>query len=482
MSNKKVCILFNSKEETIEIDLNEIKTYSLFLQKIQELIKENDPTKTYQFMGINTSEQYLILNDDNYTSIMNENIPNDDLKLFLTKLEKIPETSPATITTTTNNGVIKSIIIDNNAEDDDDEDFKIEKEEEKTNNEESENKINSNITESTNENNSNNNINNINEVEKKDTENENNDNLTNYNMSYTADFDKIKNYTPLSTLSLTNNDNSNKSYNILSETNLTNMDTFSSETCSICGNQLFAIKYICCLCENAILCPQCESLHLHPCIKYKTQFLSNIIDIYKFMKQFYSFKVNNSPKNPLSKLFQKEYEIRISPMTDKAFSIRVNKDVIIPIKIRNLSKDNIYSDDFEVVARNNKEINISYESDKKFSIDAGAEYILKMICYAPSKNCEENINFCLFTKELTMKNTHDLNFDLFIEVNDDEEEEKLDKKIGNNDCILYSKQHKYDALEIMNELQMRDNPKEVFRVLMNHKWNKDSAKKILKKK
>ena len=127
MSNKKVCILFNSKEETIEIDLNEIKTYSLFLQKVQEIIKENDPSKTYQFMGINTSEQYLILNDDNYTSIMNENIPNDDLKLFLTKLEKIPETAPTTITTTTNKGVIKSIIIDNNAEDDD-EDFKIEKE------------------------------------------------------------------------------------------------------------------------------------------------------------------------------------------------------------------------------------------------------------------------------------------------------------------------------------------------------------------
>ena len=479
MSNKKVCILFNSKEETIEIDLNKIKTYPLFLEKIHELIKENDPSKTYQLMGINTSEQYIILNDGNYTTIMNENIPNEDLKLFLTKLEKIPEPVTTTTTTTSNNGVIKSIVVVNNADDDDD--FIIEKEEEKRNDKEDDN-----TNETMNDKNkfdNNNNIINSNKIEneqneqKKEAENQGDDNLNSYKSSYSAEFDKIKNYTPLSTLNLTNNENSN---NYLSQISLTNMDTFSSESCSICGNQLFAIKYICCLCENAILCPQCESLHLHPCFKYKTQFLSNIKDIYKFMKQFYSFKLTNSPKNPLSKIFQKDYEIRISPMTDTEFSIRTNKDVVIPIKIRNLSKDTIYSNNFEIVAKNNKEINICYESEKNFSIEGNGEYILKMMCYGSTKNCEEKVNFCLFSKDLKIRNKHNLNFDLTIEVNEDEEEENLNKKIG-NDFILYSKKHKYDALEIMNELKMKDNPSKVFKVLIDCKWDKDNAMKILKK-
>ena len=145
------------------------------------------------------------------------------------------------------------------------------------------------------------------------------------------------------------------------------MDTFTSEACTICDNQLFGIKYICCLCENVILCPQCESLHLHPCIKFKTKFLSNIIDIYKFMKNFYSFKTPNETKNRLSKIFQKEYEFKIIPLTDIKFSMRVGKEIIIPIKIKNLNKETIYSNNFEIIAKNNKNVNIGYKSEKNYN-------------------------------------------------------------------------------------------------------------------
>ena len=115
----------------------------------------------------------------------------------------------------------------------------------------------------------------------------------------------------------------------------TNDGIFKSSRCIICNSQLSDIKYICCICENCVLCENCENTHFHPCFKLKTSFLSSINDLYKFISTFYSFKPIT--KNFFTKLFTKEYEIKLSPFSDDKICLRPNKNFIFAIKIQNLS-------------------------------------------------------------------------------------------------------------------------------------------------
>ena len=92
-----------------------------------------------------------------------------------------------------------------------------------------------------------------------------------------------------------NDDNINKiaDDNLLLNSRFINPETFKLLKCILCNEKLSGgLKYICCICENCILCENCEKTHFHPCIKFKSTFLSNITDIYRFMTNIYSFKSN----------------------------------------------------------------------------------------------------------------------------------------------------------------------------------------------
>ena len=272
------------------------------------------------------------------------------------------------------------------------------------------------------------------------------------------------------------NDNDNSNINQLSK-NLINPDTFKSIKCSICKDNLLGIKYICCVCENCILCTNCELEHFHPCIKFKTTFLSNLQDFYKFITLFYSFKVPTN--NFFSRLFKKEYEVSLIPLTDKKICLRPEKEVLLPIKIVNLSKEFIRSSQIDIIPKDNKFVQI-YNDNKKFSIGPNLAFTLKMKCISGDKLGKEKITFYGFSEDLSFKNPENLKFNLEFEINNDEEEEKMNKKLEyNENVIIYNKEHKQIALEILESIGDFNRAKEhinnVFNILIQSKWNKEKS-------
>ena len=95
-------------------------------------------------------------------------------------------------------------------------------------------------------------------------------------------------------------------------------DIFNQEVCTFCFKSMTSFKYICTICENCNLCEKCEEIHLHPCFKYKTQFLSNITDTYKYIDRNYNYHIPIDSKK-MTKLIRKEYNLKIVPMTDLRF-------------------------------------------------------------------------------------------------------------------------------------------------------------------
>ena len=86
MSSKTIILLYKEQESKIDINLSEINTYSLLLKHILSFYNESDIMYTFHLMAINSSTPYTLLDEENFNQIMNEEIQDDHLKLFLNKI------------------------------------------------------------------------------------------------------------------------------------------------------------------------------------------------------------------------------------------------------------------------------------------------------------------------------------------------------------------------------------------------------------
>ena len=498
MSSKKVIVTYKGKQEEMVIEINEDNLYNSFLDIFRQKFNENDPMRhKFKLTTINTCIPYLLIDEDNIKNIIKEKIPNDDpLKLLLTKEEDFSEITRNSLEDNLIGGFIKDSIIDNDDDFNDDDFIILDKntdiqkigqkiKNEENNEDEKEKEINQILFNSfNNENNHNENEENKNNTEKEKENIEENINLDeNLRLS---DLNSNVNINSIITEDDTNNKiNNNDLDNKKDEKNINNNDNFllpviplnisknifNSEVCILCGNIMSSFKYICSICENCNLCEKCENIHIHPCFKYKTKFLSNLTDTYKYIDNNYNYKIPIDSKK-MTKLIRKEYKLRIVPMTDLQFSLRPNKVIDIPVKILNFSDHEISSKQFIILVKNNKLINIGYEVDKEFIIKPNDEYELKLLCRTSANYSKEKINIEIYSAELQIRMSNRLNFDLEIEINDDKEDEKLNRELNNDKyAIFHSKIHKKMILSmIYYKKEWKYDLKRVCEVLRDNKW------------
>jgi hypothetical protein len=263
---------------------------------------------------------------------------------------------------------------------------------------------------------------------------------------------------------------------------IVNPETFEFEKCDSCKSKLEGIKYLCCVCEKAKFCEECELYHNHPCFKYKSQFLSNILDISNFIERNYNYKLPYESTG-YTKLFRKEYDLKIAPLTDFSFCLRPNKKVFLPIKILNYSKENINSSQFIIVCKNQKNIFLSTKENEKYSIESGGEYVLDIICLTPERTGpKETITIEIYSQELNIKSSRRLSYEYTIEINFDADDDKINMELKNDDAIFcFNKEHKKMALEVMKSTNNAYKIKNVFRCLFENNWDQNKTIKSLKK-
>ena len=480
MSSIKVIFQYNGKEIAQEIEINEDNIYNTFIDIFRQKFREIDFNQKYKLTGINTSIPYLIIDENNIANIFKEKIDNNEtLKILITK-EEYEETRKNSKDGKFFSGYIKKgndneddfddndfIILDNDNKKEIDvvnqegelineESIKKEKEIKKLLDNSLYNAQKNNIIDIDN--------NNLENKEEKEEIDELSSNLILSNLD--NNFQKLENNSSLPVLPL----------NI-------SKDIFIYEVCSLCSQTMNSIKYICSICENCNLCEKCESIHIHPCFKYKTWFLSNLPDTYKYIDKNYNYHIPLDSKK-MTKLIRKEYDLKILPMTDLKFCLRKNKKFDIPIKILNLSDTEINSSQFMVVVKNNKLINFTYEIDKIFIIKPYEEYELSLICRTPNTIISEQINIEIYSDQLKLRMSSRLIFNLDIEVNTDENDEKLNKELNNDKyAIFHSEMHKKIILSMIyfNE-EWKNDLKNVCQVLRDNKWDVNKSIHLLNKK
>ena len=251
-------------------------------------------------------------------------------------------------------------------------------------------------------------------------------------------------------------------------------NVFKNEICSICEQNLSSIKYICALCEKIILCEECEKVHNHPCFIYKSNFISSLNDTYKFItKNYENIFVT---KSKFFSLTIKNYDLSLSLIGDNNICFRPNKKVLIPIKVINNTNKIINSSKFMMIIKGNKLINLSYNESQIFKILPKSFYIIKLVCETPSKLCTENISLELYSAKKSFKIINNKKINICIEINEDQNEEKLNNNdlINNNENIIcYNKEHKEILLSLLENHLNGQNPIEVINELIKYNWDKE---------
>ena len=488
----QISVSYNSKEILIELENYELDEdiFTKFIDQLSEKIGQKNILSNFKLMAINTNIPYLLVEENNFWNILHEERKDGILKLFMNKQEKneeekVDEGADELFLS----GIKSSSSIGKDNDDDDDfndEDFGqrdtfSEKKEEKISKEEENDLNNNNDSEKKEQKDDidikdNININNNNDIN--DNNFKINDNLM------LSDNDKKNEKKELET-----KENEEKKNNIYllekvddiekdKEKNSISKDVilkniFIKESCTVCGQSLKNIKYICVICMNVLLCDSCEEKHNHPCLIYKTPFISSI-------KETYNFITNNYPSysNLLTKKSQRN--LSISLMADKNIYLRKNKGVLIPIKIMNNSNISVDSKDFIVLIKQNKLINISYNSNSYFQISPNSSYILTLKCITPDVLCKEDIIAEIFSNKFILKHNENLRINFSIEINEDNEEEDLNLKLCFNEmAILYNKEHKQIMVSLLENELAGNNIEDVLEVLLQYNWNKEEVLKYV---
>ena len=287
--------------------------------------------------------------------------------------------------------------------------------------------------------------NNINEIEKKN----NKINLIKEESKNNIDKDKVS-----------NKNDFKESDNLLNH-------VFDKEFCTICDENLNNIKYVCTICHKFILCNKCGEKHDHPCLIYKTPFISSLEETYDFIGKNFIFSSNIFLK-------KNQRNIYIFLQGDSKICLRPNKGVLIPLKIMNNSNTIISSRDFIILAKGNKYINISYDCSSIFKIKPNSFYILKLKCITPKQLCKENINLEIYSNNYVLKESPNLKINFIIEINEDNEEENLNSKLCFDEmAILYNKEHKKILISLLENQLKGYQVDEIVDLVINYKWNKE---------
>lgn len=249
--------------------------------------------------------------------------------------------------------------------------------------------------------------------------------------------------------------------------------------CSICNTKITTKKFICVICSDCILCPNCEKTHIHPVLKCKNHQLSELKDIFIYLnkrnKVIQSLVKNEKDTSVFGSLFSEKYELQLETPNTK-FSMRPNKKINLPIIIQNLSNNKINCESTNLVlyGKNTKDLKV-YEKALTQTINKREQIDVFIVVESNNYYGEYDFSLELYsTKNIKIKNNI---LEYKIIVNNDEEEEKLNEEFSKfPEILIMSKETKEGIKKILRNENIKEDPITILQFLKN---NNNDIKKTM---
>lgn len=246
------------------------------------------------------------------------------------------------------------------------------------------------------------------------------------------------------------------------------------DICSVCSRKIFFIKFICAICNQCTLCDICEEFHLHPLLKFKQNELSTLEDVVHYIKQ-HQMKAEH-PTRLFDTLFKDKFIFQLESISHQ-FTMRKKQKIKLPVSIENTMNCEVSQREVGLVfvAKNIKDLMIScfpvknsFGRKEKFTsfIDISSGAFPKL--YDFTLELYSTTGIILESNKLNLK----------IEINDDEEDEKLN--VYFEDCIqvrFLDKEKKRKIREVILQKIGIDNPILIKNILEENDWNTEVASK-----
>ena len=242
--------------------------------------------------------------------------------------------------------------------------------------------------------------------------------------------------------------------------------------CSNCNKQLTFSKYLCCVCRNVILCNDCEKNHFHPVIKLKNNKFLDLNQIRRYIHHHHFETLNI--KGVLNSIFDKKIKVKLSAPSLK-ISTRPNSCISIPIYVENLSNSPIDKNSTVYFISRNCEDLLIHDTMISNVINPKEKIEMEIKIDIPLR-CKE-YKFSLQVYNVGSSIVVEANkLDFTLEVNDDEEEDKLNEYFKDfPKIVVLEKQKKIDIKKIIEEKLSDEHPDVIMNILENNKWKVDET-------
>ena len=87
----KIIVTFNAKEFLIELENNNFDVFDSFIKILTEKTGEQNILNDFELIPVNTNISYILIDENNFQNIIDEEIKNENLKIFMNKKEKNEE-------------------------------------------------------------------------------------------------------------------------------------------------------------------------------------------------------------------------------------------------------------------------------------------------------------------------------------------------------------------------------------------------------
>ena len=213
-------------------------------------------------------------------------------------------------------------------------------------------------------------------------------------------------------------------------------DSFFDDICSICSKKIYYERYMCILCKDCIICPNCELNHLHPLIKWKNNQLPTLNGIFLFLsnnnKSIQNLNINNN--NGFFGSSKPKYEFKLESLVTE-FIMKTKEKMEIPINIMNLNKLNVDFKKLKIVlfASNIKDL-IIFNKEIENNLERG-EVLKTSFTVESNIYCKiYNFNIGLYSTENIDIEYNSLSFRIKVFI--DREEDELNSKFNNYPQII----------------------------------------------
>lgn len=240
-----------------------------------------------------------------------------------------------------------------------------------------------------------------------------------------------------------------------------------NDICSNCNKKLSFSKYMCCVCRNVILCNDCEKEHFHPVIKLKNNKFLDLNQVRRYIHHHHFETLNI--KNVFNSIFDKKIKVKLSAPSVQ-ISTRPNKCINIPIYVENLSNSPIdKSSTVYFISRNCEDLYI-YDNMISNVINPKEKIEMDIKIDIPLRCKEYKFTLQVYNVESSIV-VEANKLDFTLEVNDDEEEDKLNEYFKDfPKIVVLEKQKKMNIKKIIEEKLSDEHPDVIMNILENNKW------------